>query len=340
MPLDAFHPTVRRWFSEQVGEPTAPQREGWPRIRAGRHVLIAAPTGTGKTFAAFLWAVDRLLRRGGTLTDRTEVVYVSPLKALSNDVAKNLLAPLASLRELDPTLPEVRVLVRTGDTPQKDRQAMTRRPPHVLVTTPESLYILLTSDGGRRMLKDVRSVVVDEIHALARDKRGSHLALSLERLDALAGPVQRIGLSATQRPIEEIGRYLVGVGREVDVIDAGHLRSLDLGVEVPPSPLSAVCSHEVWEEIYDRMTARIEEHRTTLVFVGTRKMAERLSARLADRLGEEKVKCHHGSLSREIRFEAEQKLKSGELKALVATASLELGIDIGDVDLVIQVGAV
>ena len=346
MVLEAFHPTVRGWFAENVGEPTRAQREGWPAIGAGENVLIAAPTGSGKTFAAFLWALDRLLRRGDELLERTEVLYISPLKALSNDVAKNLIGPLGELMERDPALPAVRVAVRTGDTPQKDRQAMTRRPPHVLVTTPESLYILLTSDGGRRMLKSVRSVIVEEIHALARDKRGSHLSLSLERLDALvtsaegAPEVQRIGLSATQRPIEEIARFLGGVGRDVRVVDAGHLRKFDLGVEVPPSPLSAVCSHEVWEEIYDRMTELIREHRTTLIFVGTRKMAERLSARLADRLGEEKVKCHHGSLSREIRLDAEQRLKAGKLQALVATASLELGIDIGDIDLVCQVGAV
>ncbi len=334
-----FHPSVRRWFEGVLGEPSPPQREGWPRIQAGRNTLIAAPTGSGKTLAAFLWAIDGLFRRGDALEDVIHVVYVSPLKALSNDVAKNLDRPLRDIRALDPTLPEVRVMVRTGDTPQKDRAAMSRRPPHMLVTTPESLYILLTSDGGRRMLRGTRTVIVDEIHALARDKRGSHLSLSLERLEKLAGPQQRIGLSATQRPLDEIGRFLVGVDRAVDVVDAGHLRRFDLAVEVPPSPLSAVCSHEVWDEVYERVAALIIEHRTTLVFVNTRKLAERLSARLAERLGEDAVRCHHGSLSRELRLDAEARLKDGRLKALVATASLELGIDIGDVDLAIQIGA-
>jgi ATP-dependent Lhr-like helicase len=339
MSLDDFLPVVRRWFQERLGEPTAPQREGWPLIREGRHVLIAAPTGTGKTLAAFLWAIDRLLRQGPDLKDETQVLYVSPLKALGNDVRTNLQGPLDELRLRDIFLPEVRCLVRTGDTPQGERQAMVRRPPHVLVTTPESLYILLTSAGGRSMLRTVKTVIVDEIHAVLGDKRGSHLALSLERLEALAGPVQRIGLSATQKPLEDVGRFLVGTGRECALVDAGHRREMDVSVEVPASaPLEAVCSHETWEELYARMADLVRGHRTTLVFVNTRRMAERMAARLAHILGDDLVATHHGSLSRARRLDAEQRLKSGRLRALVATASLELGIDIGDVDLVLQVG--
>ncbi len=236
-------------------------------------------------------------------------------------------------------MPKIRVLVRTGDTPQRDRAAMLRKPPHILVTTPESLYILLTSAGGREMLRTVKTVIVDEIHAIARDKRGSHLALSLERLEALAGPFQRIGLSATQKPLEEVGRFLVGVGRDCELVDVGHRREMDVAIEVPPSPLTTVCSHEQWDEIYGQIAELIDEHRTTLIFVNTRKLAERITARLTDVLGEDKVTCHHSSLSKERRLDAEHRLKSGTLRALVATASLELGIDIGDVDLVIQVGA-
>jgi ATP-dependent helicase Lhr and Lhr-like helicase len=335
----AFHPTIRAWFAEKFGEPTPPQRAGWPLIRQGKHVLIAAPTGSGKTLAAFLSAIDSLVQRGQTITDETHVLYVSPLKALSNDVQKNLEAPLAELRDRNLFLPEIRVLVRTGDTPASQRQAMARRPPHILVTTPESLYILLTSESGRRMLSTVKTVIVDEIHAVARDKRGSHLALSLERLEALAGPFQRIGLSATQKPLEQVARFLCGVGRDCELVDVGHLRALDVGVEIPKSPLAAVCSHEVWEEIYERMAELIREHKTTLVFANTRKMVERITARLARLLGEDAVASHHGSLSRARRLDAEQRLKNGQLRALVATASLELGIDVGDVDLAIQLGA-
>jgi ATP-dependent Lhr-like helicase len=339
MVLDSFHPAVGRWFGARFGSPTAPQREGWPRIREGGHVLIAAPTGTGKTLAAFLWAIDGLIRQGPHLPDETRVLYVSPLRALSHDIQRNLAGPLAEIVANDPFLPAVRVLVRTGDTPASERARMTRKPPHILVTTPESLYLLLTSEGGRGLLRTVRTAIVDEIHALARDKRGAHLALSLERLEALAGPVQRIGLSATQKPLEDVARFLVGPDRPCALVDAGTFRELDLAVEVPKSPLSAVCSHETWEEIYARMAELIGEHRTTIVFVNTRKMAERLAARLAERLGEEHVTSHHGSLSRRHRLEAERRLKEGRLRALVATASLELGIDVGDVDLVIQVGA-
>ncbi len=336
----ALHPAVQRWFQDRLGEPTPPQREGWPPIREGRNTLIAAPTGSGKTLAAFLSSIDALIRQGDSLKDETQILYVSPLKALSNDVQKNLQGPLAEIRLLDPSVPEIRVLVRTGDTPASERAAMSRRPPHILVTTPESLYLLLTSAGGRNMLRTVSTVIIDEIHALVRDKRGSHLALSLERLEHLAGrPLQRVGLSATQKPLDEVGRFLVGAGRSCTLVDAGTFRTLDLGIEIPPSPLSTVCSHEQWEEIYARIGELVLEHRTTLVFVNTRKMAERIAAQLTRLLGEDAVTSHHGSLSKARRLDAEQRLKSGTLRALVATASLELGIDVGDVDLAIQVGA-
>ncbi len=282
-----------------------------------------------------------MLSQGAELEDRTQVLYISPLKALASDIQKNLEGPLAELRALDPSLPELRVAVRTGDTSAKNRAAMTKRAPHILVTTPESVYILLTSEGGRALLGSVRTVIVDEIHALARDKRGSHLALSLERLEALTGhAVQRIGLSATQKPLEDVARFLVGVGRDCTLIDAGALTAHRFGdSKVPPSPLTAVCSHEVWEEIYQRIATLVRENRTTLVFVNTRKMAERVAARLGHLLDSSEVACHHGSLAAPRRHDAEQRLKAGQLKVLVATASLELGIDIGDVDLVVQLGA-
>ena len=345
-----FHPAVSAWFRERFGEPTEPQQQGWPLIRKGGHVLIAAPTGSGKTLAAFLCAIDVLVRQAaaGGLTDTTQVLYVSPLKALANDVRKNLLEPLEEIRQvagrLELELPEIRPLVRTGDTLPRERSQMRRKPPHMLITTPESLFILLTSESGRRMLKDVRTVIVDEIHAVARDKRGSHLALSLERLEALkAGDLerglQRIGLSATQKPVEAISRFLTGPKRSATVVDIGHRREMELAVEVPGDELGAVASNEMWEEIYDRLACLIREHRTTLVFVNTRRLAERVTHHLTQRLGEEAVAAHHGSLSRKIRLNAEECLKGGMLQAVVATASLELGIDVGSVDLVCQLGS-
>src|SRR5213594_508429 len=349
MPLSGFHPAVARWFEARFREPTEPQRRAWPVIQAGRNALIAAPTGSGKTFAAFLAAIDSLLRQGldGTLRDETQVVYVSPLKALSNDVQKNLAEPLAEIRRTLEALclpdVEIRTLVRTGDTPGAERQEMVRRPPHILVTTPESLYLILTSERARDMLRTVRTVIVDEIHAVARDKRGSHLALSLERLEHLAGRrLQRVGLSATQKPIEDIAAFLAGTRHptpDTCIIDAGHARSLDLAIEIPSSPLEAVMAAEVWDEIYERLVQLIGEHRTTLVFVNTRRLAERLTLHLSERLGADQVTSHHGSLSKEKRLDAETRLKEGKLKALVATASLELGIDIGAVDLVCQIGS-
>lgn len=345
MTLQHFHPSIREWFQAELGAPTPTQSQGWAAIAARDHTLIAAPTGSGKTLAAFLVALDRLLRQGETLGDRCQVLYISPLKALGNDIQKNLELPLQQLRAAHPELPQVQVAVRSGDTPAHQRQAMLRRAPHILVTTPESLYILLTSQKGQTLLADVDTVIIDEIHAMLGDKRGSHLALSLERLARLCstGPQgaepQRIGLSATQRPMAAVADFLVGTGRSCRCVDAGHLRQLDLALEVPGSDLETVCSTEVWEDIYGRMVAQIEAHRSTIVFTNTRKLAERVAARLSEQLGAEHVTSHHGSLSKERRLDAEQRLTSGSLRALVATASLELGIDVGDVDLVIQVGS-
>ena len=345
--LAAFHPAVARWFSRSFPSPTPAQMRAWPLIRAGQSTLVAAPTGSGKTLTAFLAAIDQLVQQGlaeGGLADRTSVLYVSPLKALSNDIHVNLEQPIAGLSaELQacglPAL-EIRSAVRTGDTPQSERAAMRKRAPHILVTTPESLYVLLGSESGRQMLTGVRSVIVDEIHAIAGNKRGSHLALSLERLEALCeGPLVRVGLSATQKPIEAVADFLVGVGRQCQVINVGHARARDLALEVPPVPLEAVMSNEVWELVYDRLAALADEHRTTLIFVNTRRMAERAARHLSERLGNAVVAAHHGSLAREQRLDAEQRLKRGELRVLVATASLELGIDIGDVELVCQLGS-
>ncbi len=391
MNLEIFHPAVARWFAKTFPSATDPQQQAWPAIKAHRNTLIAAPTGSGKTLAAFLAAIDDLVRLGvdGKLDDTTHVVYVSPLKALSNDIQRNLQLPLAGIEEELKAmgLPEVniRTLVRTGDTPASERAAMIKRPPHIVVTTPESLYILLTSEGGRRMLQTTRTLIVDEIHAVVADKRGSHLALSVERLEHLVRerpyadavpadnqgkadgdkseslfpeppsspeirpaqkPLVRIGLSATQRPIEEVARFLVGTEKikadgtpDCVVVDSGHTRKLDLAIELPDSPLQAVMSGEVWDEVYDRLAQLIRQHKTTLVFVNTRRLAERVARHLGERIGDENIAAHHGSLAREQRLAAEQRLKAGDLSALVATASLELGIDIGDVNLVCQLGS-
>ncbi len=345
MSFARFHPLVQGWFRTTLGEPTPAQTSGWEAIVARQHTLIAAPTGSGKTLAAFLAAIDNLTREGiaGALPDEVRVVYISPLKALSTDIHKNLAEPCAGVQRLAAaaglTVPTIRSAVRTGDTSASERAAMLRTAPHILVTTPESLYLLLTSERSRLMLRTVRTVIVDEIHAVIGTRRGAHLALSLERLQQVAEqPLQRIGLSATQKPIEEVGRFLTG-GAPCAIVDAGHRRAMDLSIELPRSPLEAVMAHEVWEEYYDRLAALIKAHRTTLVFVNTRRMAERLARHLTDRLGDDAVTAHHGSLAKETRLDAERRLKTGGLSAIVATASLELGIDIGHVDLVCQIGS-
>jgi len=354
MPLSVFHPVIAEWFRNRFGKPTEAQRLGWPHVFASEDTLIAAPTGSGKTLAAFLASIDHLLRLAldNRLSDETRVLYVSPLKALSHDVERNLTVPLHEISEVASAraghrLSPIRAAVRTGDTPSSERQRMVRRPPHIVVTTPESFYLLLTSVKGRAMLRTVETVIVDEIHAVARDKRGSHLALSLARLDALCAkrPI-RIGLSATQAPIDEIARFLVGAERvDADgrprcaIVDVGHRRELDVAIDVPPSELSAICSNEQWEEVYARIAELIAGHRSTIVFVNTRRLAERVTLRLTERLGTGAVLSHHGSLSKQIRRTTELRLKSGELKAVVATASLELGIDVGFIDLVVQIGS-
>ncbi|MBI4473775.1 MAG: DEAD/DEAH box helicase, partial [Acidobacteria bacterium] len=343
-----FHPIVEEWFKRSFAAPTPPQEMAWNELSAGRDVLVSAPTGSGKTLAAFLLCLDRLVRAAleGSLRDETEVVYVSPLKALSNDIQKNLEKPLAEIAALAGEkgllIPPIRTAVRTGDTPASERQQMVKQPPHILVTTPESLFILLTAERSREMLRTTRTLIVDEIHAVVDDKRGAHLALSIARLDDLVmkagcATPQRIGISATVKPIEEVARF-VG-GRDLRIIDNGHRRKLDLAVEVPKDELGPVASNEMWGEIYDRLAELILAHRTTLIFVNTRRLAERVAHHLAERLGETAVLAHHGSLSRRLRFDAEQKLKEGQLRAVVATASLELGIDIGSVDLACQVGS-
>jgi ATP-dependent Lhr-like helicase len=341
------HPLVQEWFINKFGTPTEPQEQGWPHILAGRTTLISAPTGSGKTLAAFLICIDRLVRKAlsGDLIDRTEILYISPLKALGNDIQKNLEGPLGEITALAGEkgllMPEIRAAVRTGDTLMKERQRMLKRPPHILVTTPESLYILLTAQKSRGILTDVNTIIVDEIHAVADDKRGAHLTLSLERLDALTiQRAVRIGLSATQKPIETVAHFLTGNHRpDPVVVNIGHKRQMDLAIEVPGQELGPVASNELWDEIYDRICELVQQHRSTLIFVNTRRLAERVSFNLAERMGEDVVGAHHGSLARKLRLDAESKLKNGELKVLVATASLELGIDIGHVDLALHIGS-
>jgi ATP-dependent Lhr-like helicase len=343
--LDGFHPAVQSWFASAFAGPTPVQTLAWAAIGKQQNTLIAAPTGSGKTLAAFLSAIDALVlsAQQSPLPQRTRVLYVSPLKALSNDIHKNLDRPLTGITEVlekeGLADHQIQAAVRTGDTPQSEREKMRRKPPHILVTTPESLFILLTSESGREMLSGVETVIVDEIHAMAGSKRGAHLLLSMARLDALCekAPV-RIGLSATQKPIESMARFLCGAD-DCQIVDTGYTRDRDLKLMVPDSPLTPVMANEVWEEIYDGLAGLVETHTTTLIFVNTRRHAERVARHLAERIGEDAVTSHHGSLAREHRLEAEQRLRSGDLRALVATASLELGIDIGDVDLVCQLGS-
>ena len=348
MAPNGFHPVVATWFEEAFPGPTAVQAQAWPLIQGGQHVLAAAPTGSGKTLAAFMVALDALYRRtrkDGPLPDETYVVYVSPLKALSTDVHLNLEKPLDGIRAaaekaaLAP--PRITTGIRTGDTSASQRTAMTRRPPHILVTTPESLYLMLTAAKSRAILHTVNTVIVDEIHAVLPSRRGAHLTLTLERLGHVArNPVQRIGLSATQRPLSTVARFLVGtVAESCALVDLGHQRAMDIALEVPKSPLDAVMAHEVWDEVYDRLITLAQDHRTTLVFVNSRRLAERIARHVAERLGPDLVGTHHGSLSRPTREEAEQRLRRGELKILIATSSLELGIDIGAVDLVCLIGS-
>jgi len=344
--LSWAHPLVAEWFVSRFGTPTEPQEQGWPHILAARTTLISAPTGSGKTLAAFLICIDRLVRKAldGELRDATEVLYVSPLKALGNDIQKNLEGPLGEILALAGErgylMPEIRTAVRTGDTLTKERREMLKRPPHILVTTPESLYILLTANSSRAMLSHVKTVIVDEIHAVADDKRGAHLTLSLERLDLLANCPTRIGLSATQKPLEDVAHFLTGADRpRPAIVNIGHRRQLDIAVEVPRSELGPIATNEMWGEIYDRLAELALQHRSTLVFVNTRTLAERVAMHLGERIGEDQVAAHHGSLARKLRLSAERKLKNGEIRLLVATASLELGIDVGTVDLVCQINS-
>ncbi|MCA9092406.1 MAG: DEAD/DEAH box helicase, partial [Planctomycetaceae bacterium] len=346
--LDQFHPLIQEWFQSRFRGPTEPQALGWPEILRGNPTLIAAPTGSGKTLTAFLAAIDRLFREGLELElpEEIRVVYVSPLRALSNDMHRNLEMPLAEIHTLAEqrglSFSPIRAGLRTGDTSPSARQAIVKHPPHILVTTPESLYLMLTGEKSREKLRTVETVIVDEIHSLIRDKRGSHLALSLERLEHLTEkPFQRIGLSATQKPIETTARFLVGSDpeRECRIIDVGHHRTLDLQILTPESELGPVCTHEQWTEVNQQIVRLLEEHRSTLIFVNTRRMAERLTHQLTELVGPDVISSHHGSLAADLRQQTEQRLKNGQLKAVVATASLELGLDIGYIDLVIQIGS-
>ncbi len=360
MPLRSFHPVIQEWFSNMLGEPTDVQRASWPAIQSGKHALISAPTGSGKTLAAFLTCIDQLLHQAihGELVEGIQVVYVSPLRALSHDIHKNLQQPLDEISQLALSAgllsPNIRVEVRTGDTPPAQRQRMLKHPPHILVTTPETLFLMVTAKRSRELLMGVHTVIIDEIHALAPNKRGSHLALSLERMDAVTTrQLVRIGLSATQRPLEQVARFLVGESAnrkkaqqgslfessDCHIVDVGHRRALDLQVEVPGDELGAIATNAIWSEIYDRIAAIGEQHRSTLVFVNTRRLAERIAHHLSERLGEDQVASHHGSLSRKLRLTAEERLKAGKIKVMVATASLELGIDIGFIDVVCQIGS-
>ena len=360
MPLQSFHPVIQEWFSSTLGEPTDVQRASWPAIQSGKHALISAPTGSGKTLAAFLTCINQLLHQAihGELVEGIQVVYVSPLRALSHDIHKNLQQPLDEISQLALSAgllsPNIRVEVRTGDTPPVQRQRLLKHPPHILVTTPETLFLMVTARRSRELLTGVHTVIVDEIHALAPNKRGSHLALSLERLDAVAtGRLVRIGLSATQRPLEQVAQFLVGEpshrekNRQASlfessachIVDVGHRRTLDLQVEVPTDELGSIATNAIWSEVYDRIAAIAEVNRSTLVFVNTRRLAERIAHHLSERVGEDQVASHHGSLSRKLRLVAEERLKTGQIKVMVATASLELGIDIGFIDVVCQIGS-
>jgi ATP-dependent Lhr-like helicase len=350
LPVEGFHPVVAEWFARRFPEgPTPPQEEGWAHIAAGRDTLIAAPTGSGKTLAGFLVCIDRLYRAfaaGVSVEGQCQVAYVSPLRALAVDIAENLERPLQEIAEVAAELgypaPALTVAVRTGDTTSSERALMVRRPPNFLITTPESLYLMVTAARSRAVLRTVETVIVDEIHSAARDKRGTHLTLTLERLErATEARPQRIGLSATQRPISLLAGMLCGTaaGDQCAIVDIGHRRHLDLALELPQGELEAIASGEQMGDVLDRIADLVREHHTTLVFVNTRRLAERLAHQLGERLGDDVVSAHHGSLSKDRRYKVESRLRAGDLKALVATASLELGIDIGPVDLVCQVGS-
>ena len=343
------HPLIKEWFRKRFHKPSPPQEAGWPIIATAPHTLITAPTGSGKTLAAFMVSINNLAEQAlaKELEDGVQVIYVSPLKALSNDVEKNLTQPLEEIGHLLASKGchenAIRVGLRTGDTSPKDRQRLVKKPPHILVTTPESLYLLLTSEKARHILKPANTIIVDEIHALAGNKRGSHLSLTMARLDSFANhPLRRIGLSATVKPIELIAQFLSPSGKGghlAQIVEIPNSRNFDLEIVTPISPLEAVLTHEGWQEVYDKLTHLISSHRSTLIFVNTRRMAERITHQLSQKLGSDAIRSHHGSLSKEKRWEAENLLKSGSIKGIIATASLELGIDVGYIDLVCQVGS-